>query len=166
MKDSDAILLDQYFQLPERLEAAIAGLEETDFDLSKGEDWSIREIICHIVEGEQIWQINLRTVIGLNGAQFPFDWYFALSQLEWSERWRYNSRSLNALLDLFRANTQYLIDILRNMPDEVWEHYGRVTWPGAKEETHLTIRDIVKIHITHLDQHAADIQVIRTLHGC
>ena len=164
MKKTDQILLDQYLQLPERLEKAIAGLDESALDLRKGEDWSIREIICHLVEGEQLWQINLRTVIGLNGSKFPFEWYFELSQGEWSERWVYGTRTLKVMLDLFRANTEYLADILRNLPSDIWEHYGRVTWPGAEEETQFTVRDIIEIHIRHMDGHAADIQTIRSEH--
>ena len=166
MNQTSEVLLVQYLQLPVRLEAAIAGLEETDLDLRKGEDWSIRQIVCHLVEGEQLWQINLRTVIGLNGSKFPFEWYFELSQDEWSERWTYGTRSLKAMLDLFRANTEYLADILRNLHPDIWEHYGRVTWPSAEKETRLTVRDIIEIHIRHMDGHAADIQAIRTQHGC
>lgn len=166
MSETNGNLLDQYLQLPSQLEEAIVGLEEGDLDLRKGNGWSIREIVCHLVEGEQLWQINLRTVIGLNGAKFPFEWYFELSQVEWSKHWAYSTRFLKAMLDLFRADTQYLADILRNLPTDIWEHYGRVTWPAAEEETRLTVREIVEIQIRHMDGHAADIQAIRALHGC
>ncbi len=165
MNKSDEALLDQYLQLPEQLEEAIAGLDETDLDLRKGDDWSIREIVCHLVEGEQLWQINLRTIIGLNGSKFPFEWYFELSQTQWSERWAYGTRSLKVMLDLFHANIKYLADILKKLPSSIWEHYGRVTWPGAKEETHLTVRDIIEIHIRHMQGHTADIKAIRAVHG-
>ena len=166
MSETNDDLLAQYLCLPTRLEEAIAGLDESALDFRIGEDWSIREIVCHLVEGEQLWQINLRTIIGLNAAEFPFQWYFELSQDEWSKRWSYGTRSLKVMLDLFQANTQYLADILQKLPSGVWEHYGRVTWPGAEEETRLSVRDIIKIHIQHMDGHAADIQAIRVKHGC
>ena len=167
MSKSHDELLEEYLKLPERLEAVIAGLEESDLDLSLESGWSIREYICHLVEGEQLWQINLRMVIGLNGARFPFDWYPMLgSQDRWVEVWAYGKRSLGVLLEQYRADTQYLVDILKNLQSEIWNHYGRITWPGAERESHYSIQDIVEMHIGHLNVHAEDIRAIRALHGC
>jgi len=166
MSKSHAELLDEYGQLPERLEVVIAGLGESGLDLRKGDEWSIREYICHLVEGEQLWQINLRMILGLNGAEFPMTWYLEHSQIEWSESWAYDERCLQVLLNQYRADTQYLVDILKNLPDAVWKHYGRVTWPGHVEESRYTVRDIVEMHLSHLDGHAEDIRAIRALHGC
>ena len=166
MSKSHAELLDEYCQLPERLEAVIAGLSESDLDLRKGDEWSIRQYICHLVEGEQLWQINLRMVLGLNGAKFPMTWYPEHSQIEWSELWAYDKRCLQVMLDQYRADAQYLVDILKNLPDAVWKHYGRITWPGYDEESRYSVRDIVEMHIHHLDVHAKDIRSIRALHGC
>jgi hypothetical protein len=88
------------------------------------------------------------------------------SQERWAEVWAYGKRSLNVLLDQYRADTQYLVDILKALSDDVWEHYGRITWPGAEEESRYSVRDIVEMHIGHLDEHAEDIRAIRALHGC
>jgi len=166
MSKSHAELLEEYCQLPERLEAVIAGLGETHLDLRKDDEWSIRQYICHLVEGEQLWQINLRMVIGLNGINFPFTWYLRHSQDKWAELWAYDKRCLQVLLNQYRADTQYLVDILKNLPDDIWDHYGRITWPGDKEESHYSVRDIVEMHLRHLDGHAEDIYAIRALHGC
>jgi len=165
MSKSYEELLDVYCQLPERLDAVIAGLDESDLDLSLESGWSIRQYVCHLVEGEQLWQINLRMVLGLNGAEFPFCWYPQRSQDEWAELWVYGKRSLKVLLEQYRADTQYLVDILKNLPD-VWEHYGRITWPGHEQESCYSVHDIVEMHIRHLDGHAEDIRAIRMLHGC
>jgi len=165
MSRSEHELLDEYLKLPERLEALIAGLEEKDLDLRLGHEWSIREYVCHLVEGELLWQINLRMIIGLNGEKFPFSWYPQHSQVEWSEYWAYGSRSISILLDQYRADTRYLVDTLKNLPD-VWEHFGRITWPGYEEEFRYSVRDIVEMHIHHLDEHARDIRAIRASHGC
>ena len=167
MSKPNAELLDEYCRLPERLEAVIAGLGESDLDLRKSDEWSIREYICHLVEGEQLWQINLRVIIGLNGEKFPLDWYPKMgSQEYWSEHWAYRKRSLKVLLEQYRADTQYLVDILKNLQPDVWDHYGRITWPGAEKESRYSVRDIVEMHIGHLDGHAEDIATIRALHGC
>jgi len=165
MSKSHEELLNEYGKLPERLEAAIAGLEESDLDLRLESGWSIREYVCHLVEGEQLWQINLRVIIGLNGVKFPFQWYFKHSQDEWVEHWAYRKRSLKVMLDQYRADTGYLVELLENLPG-VWNHYGRVTWPGAKEESRLTVHDIIEINLEHIDVHSEDIRAIRASHGC
>ena len=166
MNKSSTELLDEYLKLPERLEKVIAGLEEPDLDLRLESGWSIREYICHLVEGEQLWQINLRMAIGLNGMQFPFTWYPEHSQIEWGELWAYGKRSLKIMLDQYRADTQYLVDILKNLPPDVWDRYGCIHWPGYEEESRYSVREIVEMHIHHLDGHAEDIRAIRALHGC
>jgi hypothetical protein len=164
MSESYDELLCEYSQLPERLEAVIAGLEESELDFHKGGEWSIRQYICHLVEGEQLWQLNLRMLIGLNGLNLPFDWYFKHSQDEWSKYWTYGKRCTQVLLDQYRADTQYLVDLLKNLPD-VWENFGCITFPGAESERRFTVRDIVEMNLRHLDGHAEDIRAIRALHG-
>ena len=166
MNKSHDELLEEYRQLPERLEVVIAGLGESDLDLCKGDEWSIRQYICHLVEGEQLWQINLRMILGLNGAAFPMTWYPQHSQMEWAELWAYDKRCLQVLLNQYRADTQYLLDILKNLPGAVWEHDGCITWPGYEDESRYSVREIVEMQLEHLDDHAEDIRAIRALHGC
>ena len=165
MSKSYEELLREYRELPDGLEAEITGLSESDLDLRLESGWSIREYICHLVEGEQLWQINLRVIIGLNGTKFPFEWYSKLSQDQWVESWAYGKRSLQIMLDQYRSNTQYLVNILENLPD-VWNRYGRITFPGDEAERQYTVRDIVEINLHHLNVHAEDIRAIRALHGC
>ena len=153
------ILLKKYLQLPDRLEAAVAGLDEAGMDL-KTDGWSIRQYVHHTVEGELIWQINLRAAAGSDGIVFPMAWYFTQEQATWAERWGYDRRPVEPALALFRANTASLVEFLRLLP-EVWDRSGRITWPGEQQETRLSVRDIVLMHIGHTDQHAADIQAIR-----
>jgi hypothetical protein len=164
MTGKQTILLEKYLKLPARLEAAIEGLDEAQIDLTLGTGWSIREYVHHTVEGEMMWQIFLRAILGTNGIEFPIQWYFAITQDAWAERWASGKRAVGPTLALFRGSTASLVELLRNMPAEAWEHYGRVTWPGKEKETRLTVRDIVNIHLGHMDQHTADIQAIRKLH--
>jgi hypothetical protein len=111
-----------------------------------------------------MWQQFLRAIIGTDGIEFPIQWYFAITQDDWAEHWVFGKRAVGPTLSLFRASTASLVELLRNIPAETWEHYGRVTWPGVDKETRLTVRDIVLIHLGHMDQHTADIQAIRTHH--
>jgi hypothetical protein len=154
-------LLQKYLQLPDCLEGAIAGLRDADLDLCN-DGWTIRQIVHHLVEGENIWQLNLRVIVGTDGILFPFTWYFALSQDEWAKRWAFDKRPLEPALILFRASTRNLVELLRNIPD-TWGHFGRVTWRGQQEESCMTVREIVEMNLRHMDQHVEEIQAIRAL---
>jgi hypothetical protein len=157
-------LLKRTSKLPDRLETAIAGLEETQLDLTLGTGWSIREYVHHTVEGELMWQMFLRAILGMDGIDIPIRWYFDLSQDEWAERWASGKRELGPTLALFHGSIASLVELLRNVPAKAWEHTGRVTWPGDNNETRLTVRDILLMHLGHMDQHTADIQAIRRVH--
>ncbi len=165
MSDSNDSLLKRYQKLPDRLEAAIAGLDEAQLDLSMGTGWSIREYVHHTVEGEQMWQIFLKAIIGRDGIEIPIQWYLALSQDDWAKRWAWGKRAVGPSLSLYRGSTASLVELLRNIPHEGWEHYGWVTWPEDVKETQVTVRDIVLMHLGHVDHHAGDIHAIRTKHG-
>jgi len=157
MTEIHDVLLKKYLQLPDRLEAAIAGLNESELDL-RGEGWSIRQYVHHTVEGELMWQLYLRAILGTDGIEFPIQWYFAISQDEWAQHWASDKRAVEPTLALFRASTRSLVELLHCVDPQCWKHCGYVTWPGAKEATRLTVRDIILIHIGHMDQHEADIR--------
>ena len=160
----EEMLLEKYLKLPDQLEAAIAGLDEDQLDLNLGKGWSIRQYVHHTVEGEMMWQLFLRAILGQDGIEFPIQWYFAISQDEWAERWASGKRLVGPTLALFRGSTASLAELLHNMPAKAWDHFGRVTWPGSDKETHLTVRDIVRMHLGHTEHHTADIQAIRKAH--
>jgi hypothetical protein len=165
MSEAHDVLLKKYLQLPERLEAAIDGLSEPELDL-RGEGWSIRKYVHHTVEGELMWQLFLRAIIGTDGIEFPIQWYFALSQDEWADRWASNKRAVVPSLALFRGSTQSLVELLQHVDPQTWKHCGVVTFPGSTQVKRFTVRDIVLMHIHHMDQHTEDIQRIRGQHTC
>jgi hypothetical protein len=166
MKQEHEALLTRYLELPKRLEEAIAGLTEKQLDLSMGTGWSIRAYVHHTVEGELLWEVFLRAIAGRDGIEIPIQWYLGLPQDEWAKRWAYDKRRIEPTLALFRGSTAALVELLKILPAEAWEHAGRVTWPNASEETRLTVREIVLMHLRHMDGHTQDIQAIRKLHGC
>jgi hypothetical protein len=155
--------MKRYFQLPDLLEAALSGLSESDLDLALADGWSVRQYAHHTVEGELIWQVNLRAVAGSDGIAFPMDWYLTQPQETWAERWAYDRRPIQPSIDLFRASTRNLVHFLEALPS-VWNHSGHVTFPGASQESVFTVRDIVLMHIRHTQGHVRDIHSIRTYH--
>ena len=162
MNQTHEELLSRYLQLPERLETAIRGLDEGQLDLTLGTGWSIREYTHHTVEGESMWQVFLRAILGKDGIEIPIQWYLAMPQDDWVKRWAYETRAVEPSLALFRASTASLVELLRKVPENAWDRYGCVTWPNNDKESRLSVRDIVLMHLGHMDHHTADIQRIRT----
>src|SRR3989304_736625 len=108
MTVNHATLLKKYLELPVQLETSIDGLDEEQLDLTLGTGWSIREYVHHTVEGELIWQLFLRAIIGTNGIEFPIRWYFAITQDEWAMRWASGKRELEPTIALFKGSTASL----------------------------------------------------------
>jgi len=158
-------LLARYQGIPERLEASVAGLAEAELDWDAGTGWSIRSYIHHTVEGNLLWQICLRSLLGRDGAEIPLGWYFEHEQDEWGRLWQYASRPVEPTLALFHASTRSLAELVSRLPDEAWEHTGRITFPGSDKESIFRVSDILAGHIRHVDGHVEDIRAIRELHG-
>ena len=86
-------ILAQYADGPAQLESALAGLTETDLDLTLSADsWSIRQIAHHTVDGDDIWKTCIKTALGNSDALFSLQWYTAKPQMEWSESWAASCR--------------------------------------------------------------------------
>ena len=62
--DKTKTILAQYADGPALLDSALAGLTETDFDLTLSVDsWSIRQIVHHLVDGDDIWKTCIKTAL-------------------------------------------------------------------------------------------------------
>jgi hypothetical protein len=71
---------------PERLEAAIAGLWAADLDLALSSDsWSIRQIVHHLANGDDIWKGFARQATGNPAGEFTLAWYWQTTH-EWAGR--------------------------------------------------------------------------------
>ena len=157
-------ILAQYADGPSLLDSALAGLSETDLDLSPGADsWSIRQIVHHLVDGDDIWKICIKTALGNSEALFSLQWYTAKPQMEWSESWAYSHRGLESSLELYRANRRHIVDLLEHIPGAC-EKSVRLERPG-KEELRITVFDVVELHVQHLTEHIESIKSIRQAHG-
>jgi hypothetical protein len=157
-------ILAQYADGPALLDSALSGLTETDLDLALSADsWSIRQIIHHLVDGDDIWKTCIKIALGNSDALFTLQWYTEKPQKEWSEYWAYASRGLESSLALFRANRRHIMNLLEHIPGAC-EKSVRLQRPG-KPEVRITVFDILELHVQHLKDHTKDIQTIRQTHG-
>lgn len=158
-------LLENYQQIPCLLESALQGLSEADLNLNKGEGWSIREVVHHLVDGHAIFAICIKALVGTPGIELPMTWYFAISQDEWSARWNYTERPLGPVLMAYQGGISEIADLLAHCP-EAWPQAGYIVWPGRTEKSTMTIESIVDLIYRHACVHIEeDILLIKKLHS-
>ena len=91
-----------YTSLPERLVTAVSKLSDAELDLTGGPDeWSIRQIVHHLADGQTIWTVCMRLAIGVPSAAMQLDWYPGNDA--WSERMAFAKRGIEPSLALIRA---------------------------------------------------------------
>jgi len=157
-------ILARYAAGPDRLEAAIAGLSAADLDLALGSDnWSIRQIVHHIADGDDLWKEFVKRAIGNPEGEFILAWYWQIAQDEWARRWAYRDRDVAPSLALFRASRAHVIQLLAHRP-EAWSHSLLIRWPEG-EEVQTSVEWVVAMQARHVDGHLDDIRRIRAAHG-
>ena len=159
-------LLESYLRVPDQLEAALAGLSEEDLDLSKGEGWSIRQVVHHIVSGQMMFSISVKAILGFGDVELPFDWYMDLSQDKWADIWAFDRRPLAPALSGLRGSILDLADLMEHLPDKAWARSGHITFRGQDQPKTIPIEWLIEMIPTHASAHIKDdILAIRKLHG-
>ncbi|PKN92255.1 MAG: hypothetical protein CVU44_14025 [Chloroflexi bacterium HGW-Chloroflexi-6] len=166
MNENHQTLLEHYLQMPDQLEAALAGLSEADFDLTKGEGWSIRQVAHHIANGQMMFSLCVKAILGFEDVELPFGWYMGLTQDAWADIWAFDRRPLNPALAGLRGSILDLADLMAHLPDEAWNRSGHVTFRGQNQPTAISIEWVIGMIPAHANAHVQDdILAIRKLHG-
>lgn len=136
---------------PAILEKALSGLPEKYLDKAPAKGgWTIRQIVHHLADGDDIWMMAVKQAIGNSGSEFSLDWYRACSQMDWAQRWAYSKRPLQPSLALLKANRDHIAQLLKYIP-ESWEK--SVAFRNADGQTELVavgaIIDMQAQHIVH-----------------
>jgi hypothetical protein len=152
-----------YADGPAQLEAVLIGITESDLNLAQTPDtWTVRQIVHHIVDGDDIWKICIKAALGNTEGLFSLQWYGDKPQTEWAENWRYAYRPIEPSLALFRTNRYLIVELLQQTPN-AWEKSIRIKWPQREER--ITIGDVLEIQARHVVEHISDIQKIRQAHN-
>lgn len=162
--DDPNATLAQYADGPAQLEAALVGLTESDLNLAYAPDtWTIRQIVHHIADGDDIWKICIKAALGNAEGLFSLQWYWDRPQIEWAENWRYTDRPIEPSLALLRANRHHIVELIQQTPN-AREKSIRIKRPRRKEER-ITIGDVLEMQARHVFEHISDIQLIRRTHN-
>ncbi len=165
--DNREEILANYASGPDRLEAAIACLQPAGLDAALSHDsWTIRQIVHHVVDGDDLWKMFIKQAVGNPGSEFTLGWYWQMEQINWGECWTYAEREVEPSLALLRANRRHIVQLLEHAP-AAWENCLVVRWPRRetqREAQQVSIAWVVDLQARHVVGHAGDILRIREAH--
>ena len=153
-------ILESFKRGPSILENALAGLSNIELDYAPSNGgWSIRQIIHHIADGDDLWKTCIKIALGNEQAEFTLQWYSALPQTEWAKRWSYENRSIDASLTLFRANRNHILQLLECAPDG-WSKSIQFRDSNGKIEV-VPVGFVIQMQADHVIHHVKRITAIR-----
>jgi len=160
--DHQTKTIAQYADGPAQLEAVLQGLTDADLDVGLApENWTIRQIVHHIVDGDDIWRTCMKAALGNNEGLFSLQWYWDKPQTDWAANWKYN-RPIKSSLELYRANRRQMAEIIEQTPD-AWDRSIRINHPEAGE-TPVSVGFVLEMQTGHLAGHIDEIRAIRQVH--
>jgi uncharacterized damage-inducible protein DinB len=156
--DKDSVIT-RYMEGTKLLEGALSGLKETDLDTAptKG-GWTIRQIVHHIVDGDDIWKACIKQALGNEQTEFSLDWYRTLPQETWAERWAYAQRPIEESLALLKAIRDHVIQLIEHVPDG-WNRAVAFRNQDDKTET-VPVGFVIEMQANHVMHHLQQIKTI------
>jgi catechol 2,3-dioxygenase-like lactoylglutathione lyase family enzyme len=147
-----------YAQMPDELDAVLAGLSASDFELSKdGGSWSISYIVHHLADGELLYLNGMFPALAIPGKHttpISLDGNDATV-----ENLGYAHRPIEPSLALFRAVHGYFTELGQHIPD-AW-----VRETVSEGERKTSFGELVAYSTRHSAEHIEEIFEIRRIHG-
>lgn len=157
-------LMETYETGPEQLDAVMEGLSESQLDLSRAEGkWTIREIVHHIVDAEDIWETVIKAALGNTGCTFDISWYIPDNKC--AVPLDYANRPIDEAVALFKTLRRFIADMVKHLPDAL-ERNAVITSKNDKfPEINFNVREMLSWQIQHLEIHIDQIHETREVHG-
>lgn len=144
--------VSRYREGPILLEHTVMGLRDAELDAKPSEGgWSVRQIVHHIADGDDIWKLGIKMAIGNEQAEFALGWYSSLAQVTWGDRWAYSRRSIGASLSLLRASRDHVLQLVATVP-EAWNRSVAVRTPQGEIEQ-VPVGFVIQMQADHLMHH-------------
>ena len=153
-------ILKLFKQGPSILENALEGLSDNELDYSPSNGgWTIRQIVHHIADGDDLWKTCIKIALGNEQAEFNLKWYLALPQTEWANRWSYEKRSIDESLILFKAIRVHILQLLEYAPD-AWTKSAKFRDSNGEIEI-VPVGFVIQMQADHVVHHVNRILEIR-----
>ena len=152
-------VLADYLAAPDQLAEMVVDLDDVSLSRSLTADtWTIRQLVHHIVDGDDLWSIGIKAAIGNPDGVFTLQWYWDVPQTTWAEKWRYADRDVQPLLELFKANRLHIAQLLEAVP-EAWDFAITIRWTGHEDERALAA-EMVESQARHALGHIREIETV------
>ena len=158
--DDQKKILELFKQGPRILENALADLSDNELDyVPSNGGWTIRQIVHHIADGDDLWKASIKIALGNEQAEFTLQWYSALPQVEWAKRWSYENRSIDVSLALLRAIRGHILQLLEYAPDG-WTKSVQFRNSSGEIEV-VPVGFVIQMQADHVVHHVDRIMAIR-----
>jgi hypothetical protein len=162
-KSREELLVD-YAAGPELLAVALEGLIESEMEeMSRATgEWTIRQIVHHINDADDLWKMCIKAALGDSGCRFDASWYVVRNG--WAETLEYAGMEVGPALDLFAANRAHIVQMIQTLPD-AWDRHVMFTLAGVASDKPLSVGEVIAFQVGHTQQHIDDIKEIRLKYG-
>lgn len=141
------------------LDEALSGLAEPDLDLAGTPDgWTIRQIVHHIADGDDLWSMCLKAALAAPGCSYEHDWYSTDNAC--AKTLDYAGRAIEPAVALFQANRRHVVQLVRHLPD-AWDRFVLFKRAAMPEPQSINVGFIVRIQARHALEHVEEIRAIR-----
>lgn len=157
-EDRDSTL-SRFREGPALLEQTLMGLRDSELDFKpSGGGWSVRQIVHHIVDGDDIWKLGIKMAVGGDQAEFSLGWYSSQTQDTWANRWAYDRRSIDTSLSLLKVMRDHVLQLVESVP-EAWHRAVVVRTRGGECEQ-VSVGFVIQMQADHLVHHVERIRAI------
>ena len=146
----------------DQLDDVLEGLSDADLNLSRSEGkWSIRQIVHHIAEAENLWSTAFKAALANPGCDFDFNWYIADNKC--ADPLLYHMRPIDEAVALFKCSRKQVLELL-DLVDNAWEQFLYPKHQSMPEKIKFSVIDIIQWQIKHLRIHIIQIKKTRKVH--
>lgn len=154
---TDAEVIERFASAPAKLEEALAGLTDTQLDLTRAPGkWSVRQTVHHLTDSDASSLVRILMALAESGREFRSNPY---SQDRWVEGLDSAHRPVATSVALFTAIRAHVTALVQHLPGAL----DRSLDVSASGQT--TVRQMLTMLGGHAMGHTAQILETRRVHG-
>jgi DinB superfamily len=151
-----------YARGPDDLEAALAGLSREDLDQARWGQWTIRQIVEHVVADDAHWTMCMQVALARPGYTCGHEWFSRKRTGPWAGLWDGTDPAIAPAVTLLRTNRTHMLAVLHHLP-AAWNRYVTFTPVAEQEAQTLTVGHMIWLQATHALEHIDEIRQARRM---
>jgi uncharacterized damage-inducible protein DinB len=153
----DQALIEQYAAGAPKLAQAVAGLSQKELTaFPVPGTWSIQQIVLHMMDSDLIASDRMKRV----AAEDKPPTLIGYDESAFARNLCYHELDARIACEVFEKNRQLTAEILRRLPKEAFARKGH-----HNEHGDMTLADLLKTYVDHLEHHLKFIREKRKLLG-